>query len=83
LKSGERMISLRADRVSTQEMAVALNCGNGSSFLQALVNAFDKLHMVLAENSGVLRHRNTACGLQVASFRMCSIGKRSSHMRIG
>src|SRR4029077_10923518 len=33
-------------------LAVALNCGTGSSFLNALVNAFDKLHMVLAENSG-------------------------------
>jgi hypothetical protein len=33
-------------------LAVALNCGTGSSFLKALVKAFDKLHMVLAENSG-------------------------------
>src|SRR5579859_7716520 len=33
-------------------LAVALNCGTGSSFLNALVKAFDKLHIVLAENSG-------------------------------
>ena len=33
-------------------LSVALNCGTGSSFLKALVKAFDKLHMVLAENSG-------------------------------
>jgi len=33
-------------------LAVALNCGTGSSFLKALVKAFDSLHMVLAENSG-------------------------------
>jgi hypothetical protein len=32
-------------------LAVALNCGTGSSFLNALVKAFDRLHMVLAENS--------------------------------
>jgi hypothetical protein len=33
-------------------LAVALNCGTGSSFLKALVKAFERLHMVLAENSG-------------------------------
>lgn len=33
-------------------LAVALNCGMGSSFLNALVNAFDKLHIVRGENSG-------------------------------
>jgi hypothetical protein len=33
-------------------LAVPLNCGTGSSFLKALVKAFDKLHIVLAENSG-------------------------------
>ena len=33
-------------------MAVALNCGTSSSFLKALVKAFERLHMVLAENSG-------------------------------
>jgi hypothetical protein len=33
-------------------LAVALNCGTGSSFLNALVKAFDKLHIILAENSG-------------------------------
>ena len=33
-------------------LAVALNCGTGSSFLKALVKAFDKLHMVRGENSG-------------------------------
>jgi hypothetical protein len=33
-------------------LAVALNCGTGSSFLKALVNAFDKLHMVRTANSG-------------------------------
>jgi hypothetical protein len=33
-------------------LAVALNCGTGSSFLNALVNAFDKLHIVRGENSG-------------------------------
>src|SRR6478735_6427235 len=32
--------------------AVALNCGTGSSFLKALVKAFDRLHMVRGENSG-------------------------------
>jgi hypothetical protein len=32
--------------------AVALNCGTGSSFLNALVNAFDRLHIVRAANSG-------------------------------
>ena len=32
--------------------AVALNCGTGSSFLNALVNAFERLHIVLAANSG-------------------------------
>jgi hypothetical protein len=31
--------------------AVALNCGIGSSFLKALVNAFDKLHIVRGANS--------------------------------
>jgi hypothetical protein len=30
---------------------LAVACGTGSSFLKALVKAFDKLHMVLAENS--------------------------------
>jgi hypothetical protein len=33
-------------------LAVALNWGTGSSFLNALVNAFDKLHMVRKANSG-------------------------------
>jgi hypothetical protein len=33
-------------------LAVALNCGTGSSFLKALVKALDRLHMVRAENSG-------------------------------
>ena len=33
-------------------MAVALNWEIGSNFLKALVNAFDKLHMVLTLNSG-------------------------------
>jgi hypothetical protein len=33
-------------------LAVALNCGTGSSFLNALVNAFERLHIVLAANSG-------------------------------
>jgi hypothetical protein len=32
-------------------LAVALNCGTGSSFLKALVNALDKLHIVRGENS--------------------------------
>jgi len=31
--------------------AVALNCGIGSSSLKALVKAFDRLHIVLGENS--------------------------------
>lgn len=38
--------------------AVALNCTTGSSFLNALVKAFEKLHMVLAANSGY-------CGLEI------------------
>jgi hypothetical protein len=33
------------------EQAVALNCGMGSSFLKALVDALDKLHIVRGENS--------------------------------
>jgi hypothetical protein len=33
-------------------LAVALNCGTGSRFLKALVNAFDRLHIVRGENSG-------------------------------
>jgi hypothetical protein len=33
-------------------LAGALNCGTGSSFLNALVNTFDKLHIVRGENSG-------------------------------
>ncbi len=33
-------------------LAVALNCGKGSSFLNALVKAFDRLHIVRGENSG-------------------------------
>src|SRR6266571_425241 len=37
--------------------AVALNCGIGSSSLNALVNAFDRLHVVLGANSSV-------CGLK-------------------
>jgi hypothetical protein len=37
---------------NSPNLAVALNCGTGSSFLKALVNAFDKLHIVLCENSG-------------------------------
>ena len=32
--------------------AVALNCGTGSSSLNELVKAFERLHMVRAENSG-------------------------------
>src|SRR5258708_15822989 len=32
-------------------LAVALNCGIGSSFLNALVKALDKLHMVRDERS--------------------------------
>jgi hypothetical protein len=32
--------------------AIALNCGTGSSFLKALVKAFEKFHIVLAANSG-------------------------------
>ena len=39
-------------------LAVALNCGTGSSFLKALVKALDRLHMVRAENCGY-------CGLEV------------------
>jgi hypothetical protein len=37
---------------NSPSLAVPLNCGMGSSFLNALVNAFDKLHIVRAENSG-------------------------------
>jgi len=36
---------------NSSSLAVALNCGTGSSFLNALVNAFDKLHIVRGENS--------------------------------
>jgi hypothetical protein len=54
-------------------LAVALNCGTGSSFLKALVKAFDKLHMVLAANSGY-------CGSKYRrryrlSLRLCSASK--------
>jgi hypothetical protein len=37
---------------NSPSLAVALKCGIGSSFLKALVKAFDKLHTVLVENSG-------------------------------
>src|SRR5215469_11896459 len=37
---------------NSPSLAVALNWGIGSSFLKALVKAFDKLHIVLAANSG-------------------------------
>jgi hypothetical protein len=33
-------------------LAVVLNWGIGSSFLKALVNAFERLHLVRAANSG-------------------------------
>ena len=38
-------------------MAVALNCGTGSSFLKALVNALDKLHIVRGREFLVLRFK--------------------------
>ena len=47
-------------------LAVALNCGTGSSFLKALVKAFDKLHMFLAENSAYCVS-STAGGPRAAS----------------
>jgi len=37
-----------------QLFAVARNCGMGSSSLNADVNAFDKLHIVLDSNSGAV-----------------------------
>jgi hypothetical protein len=51
-------------------LAVALNCGTGSSFLKALVKAFDKLHIVLAENSGHCGSKYSRLDLrQQASWR--------------
>src|SRR5215467_341253 len=38
-------------REKAPSFPVALNCGTGSSFLKAPVNAFETLHMVLAANS--------------------------------
>jgi hypothetical protein len=34
------------------QLSRGLNCGAGSSLLKALVKAFERLHMVLAANSG-------------------------------
>jgi hypothetical protein len=49
-------------------LAVAVNCGMGSSFLKALVNAFERLHMVLAENSGY-------CG---SKYQLVDLGEQAS-----
>jgi hypothetical protein len=46
---------------NSPSLAVALNFGMGSSFLNALVNAFAKLHMVRAENSGYSGSKNKRC----------------------
>ena len=49
---------------------MALNCGNGSSLLKALVKAFDKLHIVLAAEFRVLRFEVQPVDLrQQASWR--------------
>ncbi len=56
---------------SRPNLAVALNCGIGSSFLNALVKALERLHMVRAENSGYSA-RNRAGGLPAAG----SVGRR-------
>src|SRR5882724_4913905 len=63
LPENQRFVSRRPQEVVLRDLsttavrfhpalAVALNCGTGSSFLNALVNAFDRFHIVLAANSG-------------------------------
>ncbi len=37
---------------NSPSLAVALKCGIGSSFLDVLAKAFDRLHIVRAENPG-------------------------------
>src|SRR6185312_8123724 len=51
---------------NSPNLAVALNCGTGSSFLNALVNAFERLHSVRCENSG-----NSG-----SKYRRCTSGRR-------
>ncbi len=49
---------------NSPSFAVALNCGTGSSSLKALVNAFDKLHIVRERTSTTTRgHHRRATGL--------------------
>src|SRR6185437_5297018 len=51
---------------NSPSLAVALNCGTGSSFLKALVKAFERLHIVRAENSGY----------SGSKYRRCTSGSR-------
>jgi hypothetical protein len=52
---------------NSPSLAVALNCGMGSSFSNALVNAFDKLHIVRDETPGTPA-RSTAGALRAGDF---------------
>ena len=47
----ELMIQLDNSARNEPSLAVALNCGIGSSSLNALVKAFERLHIVRGENS--------------------------------
>jgi hypothetical protein len=55
---------------NSPSLAVALNCGIGSSFLKALVNALDKLPIVRPENSSYYGSKYSPRGKKALDFRL-------------
>src|SRR2546426_11565414 len=69
---GDQSKPVVASSRSDASFAVALNCGIGSSSLNALVNALERLHVVLGANSSI-------CGLKYRSWTRRAKGLGTSN----